>query len=227
MPLPDEDVTFFMQISHEGEYAVQSAKRLRQLYKGSRIIMRSDGMGLFKFDPHSIDVEFYEEESLFAVENGGAAIHRMFEIYFSKPPSRYLIKIDPDTLFHCKISIFPEGPEIFGTIQELDGCHSIQGGLIGIPSVAAWKIFKSALLLSPELASPSALDGAFMGILQRRAARVGLSSFDWSIGWAAEALGIGLFNFPEVHCTWKDPPINPSGRFAVTHPDPKRPSTSR
>ena len=227
MPLPDKDVTFFMQISHEGDYAVHSANRLRQLYQGSRIILRSDGKGLFNFDPHIIDVEFYDEEPLFAVENGGAAIHRMFEIYFSKPPSRYLIKIDPDTLFHRKLSSLPKGTEIFGTIQELDGCRSIQGGFIGFPSVAARKIYRSALLLSPELTMPRASDGAFMGIMQRRAVRVGLSSFDWSIGWAAEALGIGLFNFPEVHSTWKDPPTNPNGKFAVTHPDPNRPFTSR
>lgn len=226
MQFPDQDITFFMQVSHEGEYAIQAAKRLRQLYTGSRIIVRSDGIGLFDFDPPSVDVEYYEEEPLFTVENGGAAIHRMLEIYFSKPASKFLIKIDPDTLFHRKLSRLPEGPEIFGTIQELDGCHSIQGGFIGIPKVAAWKIFKSDLLLSRELASPSSSGGAFMGIMQRRAARVGLSSFDWSIGWAAQNLGISLFNYPEVHCVWKDPPDNPSGRFAVTHPDPKRPFAS-
>lgn len=227
MPISDEEITFFMQISHEGEYALQSARRLRQLYKDSRIIIRSDGLGLFDFDPHSVPVEFYEEEPLFPVANGGAAIHRMLEIYFSRPPSKYLVKIDPDTLFHKKLCTLPDGPEIFGTIQELDGCHSIQGGFIGIPRSAAQKIYNSALLLSPELASPSSYQDPFMGILQRRASRVGLASFDWSIGWASQVLQIGLFNFPEVHCTWKDPPPDPNEGFAVTHPDPQRPFTSR
>ena len=223
IPYSDEDITFFIQTHNEGEYTFRAASRIRELYQNSRIIVRSDGISKCQFDWATIGVNYYNEQVLFRVEHGGAAIQRMMEIFLSKSPSNFLVKIDPDTLFHRRLSFLPESDGLFGTVQELDGCFSIQGGFIGLSKYAAQKIYDSQLMLRPELRNPDPNEGGYMAILYRRSQRVGLPSYDWSLGWAATRLGIDFFDFSEVCCTWKQPSENPHAKFAVTHPDPARP----
>jgi hypothetical protein len=217
----DNDIAFFMQAFHEGAYAFSKAALIRELYHNARIIVRSDGGNLSSYDWKSLNVEFYDEERIFTAANGGAAIHRMFELFFINQ-SKFLIKIDPDTVFYRRFRYLPSIDGIFGTLQELDGCKSIQGGFIGFSNSAAKKIHDSRLLLSALLIEPSVDTSGYLAILGRRAQRVGLASFDWSLGWAAQALNIEMYEFQDVLSMWKEPTDNGDLRYAITHPDPSR-----
>ena len=97
----DGDLTFFALTYKNYDATAECLPDLRAHYSTSRVILRSDG------DPdprlpilaehHNAD--FREESRLFKIENGGAVIERMLEL-FSEKPTRYLFKIDPDTVIH-------------------------------------------------------------------------------------------------------------------------------
>lgn len=218
----DQDITFFVQVFEEGDYAVQQVSRIRAMYPKARIIVRSDGGSFVGADWSSVGVEFYAEERLFTAQSGGSSVHRMLELYAARP-STYLIKVDPDSAFHRRLAFFPAADGLFGSLQESGGCRSVQGGFLGMTRTAAMEILSSKLLDSHALRAPSPESAGYLGILGRRAKRIGLASFDWSLGWCASNLRIAMTDFSEVNCQWLEPPANPNAKFAVTHPDPDRP----
>lgn len=222
----DSEITFFMQTYNEGEYAFNQAAKIRQFYPEARLVVRSDGGRDLGLNWNVIQAEFFQEERLFPITNGGKAIQRMLDIFFLKP-SHFLVKVDPDSVFHRRLCRLPTRNGLFGTMQELDGCTSIQGGFIGMSYSAARRIHQSHYLLSPVLSRPIGDHGGYMAILHRRGQRVGLASFDWSLGWSARKLGISMFDLMEVCCLWKSPPENADMKFAVTHPDPLRITSSK
>ena len=65
------------------------------------------------------------------------------------------------------------------------------------------EIVRSGLLNHSDLKNPEVRrsQSQYWRILADRARRVGLASFDWTLGWIANELGISLFNFGEVHST--------------------------
>ena len=220
-PCNDANLTFYMQTYVDQDYAFYRAEKIRKFYPNARFLVRSDGGGRGIHPWTALSVQFFDEERLFPIANGGRVVQRMLELYLDKPTA-YLIKIDPDTVFHRRMNYLPVQNGIFGTVQGTRESQSIQGGFIGLTRNAAEKILLSGMLLGTVLKTPRLSKTVYMAFLHRRAERCGLSSFDTILGWAASILGLGIYNFSEVCCHWKNPPENLCKKYAVTHPDPKR-----
>nr|VFK18901.1 MAG: hypothetical protein BECKLPF1236B_GA0070989_115510 [Candidatus Kentron sp. LPFa] len=47
---------------------------------------------------------------------------------------------------------------------------------------------------------------------------LGLTSIDWTVGWACKKMGIDLVDWPEIMSEWQVTPENDDLRYAVTHP---------
>jgi len=217
----DEDLTFFALTYKNYEATVECLDDLRRHYSTSRVILRSDG------DPdprlpvlaerHRAD--FHGESRLFSIENGGAVIERMLVLFLEKP-TRYLFKIDPDTMIHRRFKYLPLRSGLFGTLQTEQETPSIQGGCLGLTQYVAEQILQSDLLRDSRLKEPAKFidDSPYFFRMADRANRCGLASFDWILAWIASQLGIPIYPFDEVNSGWKQAPPNPELRYAISHP---------
>jgi hypothetical protein len=220
----DDDLTFFALTYKNYDAAGQCLADLRKHYAASRFILRSDG------DPDSrlailaqrYNVDFRDELRLFGIENGGAVIERMLTLFLEKP-TRYLLKIDPDTVIHRRFRYLPLRSGLFGTLQTEQESPSIQGGCMGFTRAAAEQILQSDLLRDNRLREPANFinDSPYFVRMTDRANRCGLASFDWIVPWVASQLGIPVYSFDEVNSGWQQAPPNPNQRYAVTHPRAK------
>jgi hypothetical protein len=216
----DEDLTFFALVYHDYDQAAECLRDLRIHYPASPVILRSDGDP----DPRlpilakDYKVDFHNEERLFGIENGGAIIERMLELFFAKP-TPYLFKIDPDTVIHRRFQYLPVRSGLFGTPQCEDETPSIQGGCLGFTRDAAEQILQSKLLRDSRLREPEKFSNESFLFLRmaHRANECGLASFDWILAWVAAELGIPLYPFDEVKSGWRHPP-NLDQSYAVSHP---------
>jgi hypothetical protein len=217
----DGDLTFFALTFRDYEATAECLADLRKHYPVSRVILRSDGDA----DPRlprlaeSYRVDFRCELRLFNIENGGAVIERMLELFFEKP-SRLLFKIDPDTVIHRRFKYLPVRSGLFGTVQLPQESPAIQGGCMGFTRDAATRILRSEMLRDPRLSEPAKFvsDSRYFVRMAHRAERCGLASFDWILAWIATELGLDLYSFEEVNSGWRQGPPNPDLRYAVTHP---------
>jgi hypothetical protein len=217
----DDDLTFFALTYKNYEATAECLRDLRKHYPASRVILRSDG------DPDSRlpilaqqnNVDFHEESRLFGIENGGAVIERMLVLFLEKP-TRYLFKIDPDTVIHRRFRYLPVPSGLFGTLQTEQETPSIQGGCLGVTRDAAEQILQSELLRDSRLRAPAKFvaDSPYFFRMAHRANRCGLASFDWILPWTARELGISIYPFDEVNSGWQQAPPNPDLRYAVSHP---------
>jgi hypothetical protein len=112
---------------------------------------------------------------------------------------------------------------MFGTVQGAPDYLSIQGGCIGFTRDAAERIANSRLLLllDPILRDNGADWPSHLARFAKRARELGLASFDWSLGWVANEIGIPLVDFLEVYCTYGEVvslPEEEKDTYAVTHP---------
>lgn len=217
----DEAIAFYIQTFEDQDFAFHRALQLRRQYPGARILVRSDGGGCRSKRWGDFGIEFFNEERLFTISNGGMVVQRMLELHLQNPRP-YLIKIDPDTLSARRLDHLPGKEGLFGTLQGPFASRSIQGGFIGITLNAALAIIESRLLLDETLKEPDRSIDPYMLYLKQRANRTGLTSFDTLLGWCASRLGIEMFDFPEVSCDWKVSPDNQGLRWAMIHPDPGR-----
>ena len=217
----DEDLTFFALLYKNYDATAECLADLRKHYPRSRVILRSDGDPDPRFpilaQRHNVD--FRAESRLFNIENGGAVIERMLVIFFEKP-TRYLFKIDPDTVFHRRFRYLPVLSGLFGTLQCEQETPSVQGGCMGFTRDAAEQILQSQMLRDERLREPAKFisDSPYFYRMAHRAERCGLASFDWMVPWIASELGIAMYSFDEVNSGWRQPPPNPEQRYAVTHP---------
>ena len=220
----DNDLTFFFGLYQDHERAVGATSRVRHHFPNARIIARSDGDP----DPRNhelaerFDVDYREEPRLYPIENGGAMIIRMLEL-FLEHPTRYLLKIDTDTATYRRFSFLPEENGIFGNLQTAkQGCESVQGGFTGLTKETAVIILDSGILLDERLKEPGShrSESSYFGRMANRVNRTGLCGFDWIVGWAATELKLPLIGFSEVHCKWyaKNNVPNLDLQFAMTHP---------
>lgn len=218
----DSDLTFFMIVFRNFDLAEASLKELRDHFPGAHVVVRSDG------DPdpryHQLSrrykVDYRAEDRLFSARHGGAVVQRMLEIFLQQPTT-YLFKIDPDTEIHRRFSYLPAESAMFGTVQGASDYLSIQGGCIGFTREAAERISDSGLLLDPILRNCREDSPPHLARLSRRMRERGLASFDWSLGWAADQIGVRLVDFPEVYSTYGEVVSLPGGEkdmYAVTHP---------
>jgi hypothetical protein len=217
----DNDLTFFALVYKDYDATATCLKELRKHYPSSRVVLRSDGDQDPRFHllANAHQVDFREEPRLFGIENGGAVIERMLEI-FLETPTGYLFKIDPDTAIHRRFKYLPLRSGVFGTLQCEEETPSVQGGCMGLTRDAAEEILQSRMLKDDRLKEPAKFisESPYFFRMADRANRCGLASFDWIVPWIAGQLGIPLYRFDEVNCGWQQPPPNPQGRYAVTHP---------
>jgi hypothetical protein len=220
----DEDITFFVGIYRDRLRAADALTRIRQHFPEARIVARSDG----DRDPQNYElaeqfgVDYREEERLYPIENGGAMIARMLELFLEQP-TRYLLKIDTDTAAYRRFHFLPQENGVFGTLQTAkQGCQSVQGGFTGLTDETARVILDSGILGDARLKDPASCsnESAFFSRMAKRVERTGLCGFDWIIGWAAHELGLPLIAFSEVHCRWfaRNNVPNLDLQFAMTHP---------
>ena len=144
----------------------------------------------------------------------------MFEIFLEQPMA-YLFKIDPDTQIHRRFRYLPAETAMFGSVQRAPHYLSIQGGCIGSTRDAAERISDSRSLLDPILRNCRADWPSHLAKLARRERDQGLASFDWSLGWAADQIGIPLIDFPEAYSIYGEVvslPEEGKHAYAVTHP---------
>ncbi|HXD34956.1 MAG TPA: hypothetical protein VN643_27800 [Pyrinomonadaceae bacterium] len=217
----DHDLTFFALTYKNYDATAECLRDLRKHYPQSRVILRSDG------DPDPRlpslasrnQVDFRGESRLFGIENGGAVIERML-VLFLEQPTRYLLKIDPDTVIHRRFQYLPTRDGLFGTLQTEQETPSIQGGCLGFTRDAAEKILQSQWLRDSRLKEPAKFinDSPYFFRMAHRANRCGLASFDWIVPWIANQLGIPIYSFAEVNSGWQQAPPNPDQRYAVSHP---------
>ena len=217
----DEDLTFFAQVYKNYDAAAECLGDLRKHYLASRVILRSDGDPDPRFPAlaERNEAEFRGELRLFGIENGGAVIERMLVLFLEKP-TRYLFKIDPDTVIHRRFRYLPVRSGLFGTLQTVLETPSIQGGCMGFTRDAAEQILQSGLLRDSRLREPARFidDSPYFFRMTDRANRCGLASFDWIVPWVASELGVPLYPFDEVNSGWQQAPPNHNQRYAVTHP---------
>jgi hypothetical protein len=217
----DEDLTFFALTYKDYDATAECLADLRKHYPGSRVILRSDGDPDHRFPilAKRNDADFRGELRLFGIENGGAVIERMLVIFLEKP-TRYLFKIDPDTVIHRRFKYLPVRSGLFGTLQLEHETPSIQGGCIGFTRDTAEQILQSEMLRDPRLREPAKFinDSPYFVRMAHRAYRCGLASFDWIVPWIASELGISIYSFDEVNSGWRQAPPNPNQRYAVSHP---------
>jgi hypothetical protein len=217
----DEDLTFFALTYKDHDAAAECLADLRRHYPRSRVVLRSDG------DPdprlpilaNRNDADFRGELRLFGIENGGAVIERMLVIFLEQP-TRYLFKIDPDTVIHRRFKYLPVRGGVFGTLQLEREAPSVQGGCMGFTRDAAERILQSGMLRDSRLRDPASFinDSPYFVRMAHRARRCGLASFDWIVPWVAGELGISIYSFDEVNSGWQQAPPNPDRRYAVSHP---------
>jgi hypothetical protein len=220
----DDDLTFFVLTYRNYDATVECLRDLRNHFPKSRVILRSDG------DPDSRletlaranRIDFYAEDRLFGIDNGGASIERMLELFLTKQ-TRYLFKIDPDTVIHHRFKYLPVHSGVFGTLQTLIETPAVQGGCMGFTRDVVEQILQCGMLRDARLKEPAKFinDSPYFLRMSDRAERCGLASFDWIIGWVASELVIPLYAFDEVNSGWKMAPPNPYQRYAVTHPRDK------
>lgn len=217
----DNDLTFFALTYQDYDSAVECLSDLRRHYPASHVILRSDGDADTRLPllAERYDVDFRGETRLFGIENGGAVIERMLEI-FLESPTRYLFKIDPDTVIHRRFKYLPVRSGLFGTLQLEHETPSVQGGCMGFTRDAAEQILRSGMLRDRRLREPAAFvnDSSYFVRMAHRARRCGLASFDWIVPWIAVELGISIYSFDEVNSGWQQSPPNPDQRYAVSHP---------
>ncbi len=217
----DEDLTFFALTYKNYDATAECLADLRKHYSASRVILRSDGDPDPRFPilAKRYQADFHGELRLFGIENGGAVIERMLLLFFEKP-SRYLLKIDPDTVIHRRFHYLPVRSGVFGTLQTEQVTPSIQGGCMGFTWDAAKQILQSEMLRDRRLTEPAKFinDSPYFLRMTDRANRCGLASFDWIVPWIASELGIPIYSFDEVNSGWQQAPTNPDQRYAVSHP---------
>ena len=221
----DEDLTFFALTYHDYDAIAECLADLRRHYSESRVILRSDGDPDSRFPilAASNAVDFRGESRLFGIENGGAVIERMFALFLERP-TRYLFKIDPDTVIHRRFKYLPVRSGVFGSLQCEQETPSVQGGCMGFTRVAAEQILQSKMLRDNRLKEPAKFigDSPYFFRMTDRVSRCGLASFDWIVPWIASELGIAIFPFDEVNSGWQQAPPNPDQRYAVSHPRAQR-----
>lgn len=220
----DTDITFFMGLYHDHDRAEGALSRLRTHYPEARLILRSDGDN----DPayHKLadkfGAEYWQEERLYPIENGGDMITRILELFLRRP-TKYYLKIDTDSAIFRRFNYLPDQSGVYGSLQtSKNGCRSIQGGFVGFSEDALRKILDSGLLADIRLKDPFAysLDSAYFFRMSRRVNRSGLCSFDWIIGWVASELQLPMFSFKEVRCKGliENTSRNKDLKYALTHP---------
>jgi hypothetical protein len=216
---------WFIQTYHDRPQLRKTLARLRRVYPESQALVVSDGDEdpAIAEDCGHFSAGFTLRSRLFGVEHGGESVHQMLEA-FAAADADILLKIDPDTNVRHRFRRMPSSTEsaIYGSVQASgpkgEELISIQGGCIIVPRHAATQLLRSGLLRSDRLRPPE-LVWAVNKLSKDRAA-AGLTSQDWTLGWACRELGIICAAHPEVFANYRPRLIDAmrKRRAAVSHP---------
>ncbi len=223
--IQDRDLTFYVQGYRDARQAKRALASLRSVYPSARTLLVSDG------DPSTVwrrlasrfRAELTMGERLYPVRNGGRMIQRMLDLHLAEP-TRWLVKIDTDSRVHRAFGELPETDCLFGTpewkttnkVESLD-FPNLQGGCVGFAGDAVRRISDSGILESESLLDPPATY-ADVEDIRRRAADLGLISFDFMLRWVCRELGLPMVAHPEIdtrYCGMQPPD---GGGYAITHP---------
>lgn len=217
-------LSFLMHVVGEYKYAEMSGNFLRNAFPSDRLIIVGDGVGNDRWMDiaKNLNAEFIHGERLFGSDKGGEVVHRWLDICIGNSQPSYIFKIDPDTHVWRNFKSLPVEECLFGT---LNGRHnnepnypSLQGGCIGATYSAAKKLYHSKLLLCDELKKVETWAGKNKFCLKRGNDKK-LTSFDWTLGWAASKLDIKMIDCLEIKSFWNKEPENIDDRYSITHPD--------
>jgi hypothetical protein len=207
----DEDITFVMHVYKDGQLADWSLGNLRKCYPKSRVLVIADG------DPDPLldtfaekhGVEFQRTDRLMLLETGVAYLMNRME-QFLKKPTKYMIKIDPDTGFHRRFKYIPNY-DVFGCVlyAKETGPYTIRGGFYGFSGDAVKEIYESDIFSNPDLE----IHEWFV----KRQGDIKLLEEDTTMMEACFLMGMDMGPFPEVFVAQIYKP-NRKLRFAVTHP---------
>jgi hypothetical protein len=218
----DRDLTFILQVYRDYDRALSALKRVRRFYPKSRLIVLSDGDPdpRYKNFTALFQAEYFEQDRLYEIRNGGRLLHAWLE-YYMKRPTPYLIRIDTDTRFDRRFHYLPipTGCDVFGCMQAYETHRGLQGGCIIFSCKAAQKLFASKVFLSEELKDHRSWGRYSTQDLLEDRIQQGLIATDKVLHWAFVKEKIRIFNFPEIYFAWKIGHPNLQMRFAVVHPD--------
>lgn len=212
----------------EHEQVRECLAMLRSHSPKDAVVLRTDGSPDIRWE--SVRDEFRTTlrygPRLYGVESGGDVVAEHLACSLSPYPGRVIggltcgFKIDPDTRVRRPLRWFPDPavPALFGTVQQAWGRTSVQGGCVGWTAAAAARLLNSGVLTSDELKrDPTLWTGGEPVAEARRVA--GITSFDWTLGWAATRLEIPMWDHPEVYSSWLGTvPRRYAELLAVTHP---------
>jgi hypothetical protein len=217
---------FFLQVCGERQELIGCVRRLRQCYPKSRLLIRFDGDAQNKSELTELysdpETEIYDEPRLQSVGSGGLSTQRMLEIFLAGSGD-VLIKIDADSRIMRSFAELPPGESVYwgGTLQHQSGVFSVQGGCIVMSRGFCRLVADSRLLLGPELLPPAIAWAECSPVCLWRARVAGLSSHDWTLGYAAKMLKIYPTEHPEVVSRWRCLRFTDISRLpgaAVVHP---------
>lgn len=216
---------WFLQTYQDLPRLRKTLARIQRLYSESQVLVVSDGDSdpLIQEICHKHSIRFILRSRLMAVEHGGEPVQEMLSAFLMSDAD-ILIKIDPDTNIKRRFSRMPlpTDSSLYGTVQYsgtgVKRITSIQGGCIIVPRQAAVLLRESSLLKSERL-KPPALEWAVNKLSTDRAAS-GLTSHDWTLGWACRELGLLCKDHPEVYSNYRPRFIDAirKRRAAVSHP---------
>ncbi len=204
----DAHICWFLQTCGDASLLREALRRLRKVAPRDTVLVVSDGDD----DPclpalcAAAGARFVRGKRLFGVESGGLVVERMLDLFLATD-AEHLIKIDPDTDVRRVFRRLPRRDRalVAGTLQATGTVEtrlvSVQGGAILMTRLAAQRFKDSGLFCRTELKPPQIAWAVSDSTCER--ATSGLTSFDWTIGWAARRLGIQMLAHPEIHSVWK------------------------
>ena len=221
-PPNKEELTFYLNVYQDADELEICLKQLRQVYRNSRLVIRSDGDPDPKIDSiaKAYGGDCHYGERLMGIEKGGLIVHEMLRLFLTDP-TPYLLKIDPDTRIFRPFKALPKFSCVFGTAQRQGELFSIQGGCLGMTLEVAKRWYAADFFLDPAFAERPP-PWVITPLLRNRPIDLGLTSIDWLVGWACKNLATQLVDWPEILSEWKVTPENEDLRYAVTHPHKPR-----
>lgn len=220
--LEEKEITFYFSVYNEFDLAIRLLNQIRFFYPHNQIICVTDGTTDLKFESLCKDsnVKYFVGRRLFPQRFGAAWSTRMLLSYLSNSPSKYLVKLDPDSFLNRKFRYLPN-TDLAGTLCSELGMSFIQGGCIFYKREACEQILDSSLLNAARYQTDPRF--GYQRFCRLYKTRTEDKSDEWFtaedkiMSDAAQKLKLTLGNWSEVLCRFRG--YCPNGeKYAVIHP---------
>jgi hypothetical protein len=215
------DLTFLMHVYHDAPAAADAVHSIQRVYPSARVILICDGGDASAASRLGAErgVSVILGERLFCVDRGGEIIRRMLGAYLMEP-TKWLLKVDPDTAVRRRLSWLP-ATGLAGSLN-CEQRRSLQGGCIVISHDAATRIFDARADWLPQLYDwrswAMSVNGQTDGLLAARARRERLTSIDWTLAYCCRMLDVPVWSHDEIASEWKYGVPLPPADYAIVHP---------